>query len=62
MKSAPAAEFDRVFRDSFPQIVRAAWLIVGDWEAARELAQDAPAGQPPLNAEAVRTVLEPGRR
>jgi RNA polymerase sigma-70 factor (ECF subfamily) len=41
MKSEPAAEFDTVFRDSFPTIVRAAWLIVGDWEVARELAQDA---------------------
>lgn len=41
MKSSPATEFDTVFRESFPTIVRAAWLIVGDWEVARELAQDA---------------------
>lgn len=41
MKSTPAAEFDTVFRDSFPTIAHATWLIVGDWEVARELAQDA---------------------
>jgi RNA polymerase sigma-70 factor (ECF subfamily) len=30
-----------VFRDSFPPVVRVAYLIVGDWEVAREVAQDA---------------------
>ncbi len=41
MEPSPAAEFDSIFRDSFPTIVRAAWLVVGDWETARELTQDA---------------------
>jgi RNA polymerase sigma-70 factor (ECF subfamily) len=30
-----------VFRASFPPVVRVAYLIVGDWEVAREVAQDA---------------------
>lgn len=33
-------EFDEVFRDSFPTIVRAVYLITGDWEVAREVTQD----------------------
>ena len=41
MTSERAADFDTVFRDSYPTIVHAAWLVVGDHEVARELCQDA---------------------
>lgn len=41
MTSERAADFDTVFRDSYPAIVHAAWLIVGDPEVARECCQDA---------------------
>ena len=34
-------EYEVVFRESFPRVVRTAYLVVGDWEVARELAQDA---------------------
>src|ERR1700722_9582479 len=33
--------FDQLFRREFVPIARAAYLIVGDWEVAREVAQDA---------------------
>jgi DNA-directed RNA polymerase specialized sigma24 family protein len=33
--------FDAVFTDSYPAVVRAAQLVVGDREVAKELAQDA---------------------
>jgi RNA polymerase sigma-70 factor (ECF subfamily) len=33
--------FDALFRREFGPITRAAYLIVGDWEVAREIAQDA---------------------
>ena len=38
--SADAA-FDALFRREFGPITRTAYLIVGDWEVAREIAQDA---------------------
>lgn len=34
-------EFDEFFASTYPAIVRTAALVVGDWEVARELAQDA---------------------
>lgn len=34
-------DFDTVFRDSVGEVVRATWLVVGDEQVARELAQDA---------------------
>jgi RNA polymerase sigma-70 factor (ECF subfamily) len=34
-------DFDDVFRQSLDRIVRSVWLVVGDWEVARELTQDA---------------------
>ena len=39
----PAATepFDDLFRREFAPITRTAYLVVGDWEVARELAQDA---------------------
>ena len=37
---APDA-FDALFRREFGRITRTAYLIVGDWEVAREIAQDA---------------------
>jgi RNA polymerase sigma-70 factor (ECF subfamily) len=33
--------FDALFADSYRAIVRTVWFIVGDWEVAREVAQDA---------------------
>jgi RNA polymerase sigma-70 factor (ECF subfamily) len=33
--------FDDLFRREFVPITRAAYLVVGDWEVAREIAQDA---------------------
>src|SRR5689334_5680735 len=35
------AAFDALFRREFGPITRTAYLIVGDWEVAREIAQDA---------------------
>ena len=35
------AAFDALFRHEFGPITRTAYLIVGDWEVAREIAQDA---------------------
>jgi RNA polymerase sigma-70 factor (ECF subfamily) len=32
--------FDALFADSFRTVVRTVWFIVGDWEEAREVAQD----------------------
>jgi RNA polymerase sigma-70 factor (ECF subfamily) len=32
--------FDALFTDSFRTVVRTVWFVVGDWEDARELAQD----------------------
>ena len=32
--------FDQLFRREFVPIARAAYLVVGDWEVAREIAQD----------------------
>lgn len=37
----PPVEFDEVFRDSFPVVVRTVYLVTGDWEVARDLTQDA---------------------
>jgi RNA polymerase sigma-70 factor (ECF subfamily) len=39
--SGPACSFDDLFRREFGPITRTAYLVVGDWEVARELAQDA---------------------
>ena len=33
--------FDALFADSYRTVVRTAWFIVGNWEVAREVAQDA---------------------
>src|ERR1700680_4146242 len=33
--------FDALFRREFGRITRTAYLVVGDWEVAREIAQDA---------------------
>src|SRR6476661_9829005 len=35
------AAFDALFRREFGAITRTAYLVVGDWEVAREIAQDA---------------------
>ena len=35
------AAFDALFRREFVPIARTAYLVVGDWEVAREIAQDA---------------------
>src|SRR3954454_9048938 len=35
------ATFDALFRREFGPITRTAYLVVGDWEVAREIAQDA---------------------
>ena len=35
------AAFDALFRREFGPITRTAYLVVGDWEVAREIAQDA---------------------
>ena len=37
----PDDEFDALFRREFGPITRTAYLIVGDWEVAREIAQEA---------------------
>lgn len=34
-------EFESVFRASYPRVLRAAYVVVADWEVAHELAQDA---------------------
>src|SRR6478609_279334 len=36
-----AESFDDLFRREFAPITRTAYLVVGDWEVAREIAQDA---------------------
>lgn len=35
------AQFTRLFQDEYPQITKTAYLILGDWEQAREVAQEA---------------------
>jgi RNA polymerase sigma-70 factor (ECF subfamily) len=42
-RDEPAAgdPFDALFRREFAPITRTAYLVVGDWEVAREIAQDA---------------------
>lgn len=35
-----ASEFEALFRREFPGLVRTAYGVVGDWEAAKELAAD----------------------
>ena len=39
--AAAVASFDDLFRREFAPITRTAYLVVGDWEVAREIAQDA---------------------
>jgi DNA-directed RNA polymerase specialized sigma24 family protein len=34
-------EFDRLVRVASPALLRAAWLLVGDWPAAEDLVQGA---------------------
>ena len=34
-------EFDRLVREASPALLRAAWLLVGDWAAAEDLVQTA---------------------
>jgi len=51
--------FDDLFRREFPPIARTAYLIVGDWEVARELAQDAFV-QALRHWQTVRTFESPG--
>ena len=41
MTSPQQSDFDAVFGDSYPAIVHATWLVIGDPELARELTQDA---------------------
>ena len=38
---ATGSAFDALFRREFAPITRTAYLVVGDWEVAREIAQDA---------------------
>jgi RNA polymerase sigma-70 factor (ECF subfamily) len=57
--SDPAASFDALFRREFPPITRTAYLVVGDWEVARELAQDAFV-QALRHWDKVRTLESPG--
>jgi RNA polymerase sigma-70 factor (ECF subfamily) len=54
-----ADSFDELFRREFPPITRTAYLVVGDWEVARELAQDAFV-QALRHWEKVRTMESPG--
>lgn len=35
------AAFEAIFRESFAPVARSAYLVMGDWEAATEVAQDA---------------------
>ena len=35
------AQFTRLFQDEYPQITKTAYLILGDWEQAREVSQEA---------------------
>jgi DNA-directed RNA polymerase specialized sigma24 family protein len=39
--SESEAQFTRLFQDEYPQITRTAYLILGDWDQAREVAQEA---------------------
>jgi RNA polymerase sigma factor (sigma-70 family) len=39
--AATETSFDDLFRREFVAITRTAYLVVGDWEVAREIAQDA---------------------
>ena len=55
----PERSFDDLFRREFPSITRTAYLVVGDWEVARELAQDAFV-QALRHWEQVRTMESPG--
>jgi RNA polymerase sigma-70 factor (ECF subfamily) len=34
-------QFNRLFQDEYPQITKTAYLILGDWDQAREVAQEA---------------------
>ena len=52
-------EFDALFRREFAPIARTAYLVVGDWEVAREIAQDAFVQA--LRLEEGASVGEPGR-
>lgn len=39
--SESEAQFTRLFQEEYPQITRTAYLILGDWDQAREVAQEA---------------------
>jgi RNA polymerase sigma-70 factor (ECF subfamily) len=41
MEDEGGQRFDALFADSYRSIVRTVWFVVGDWEVAREVAQDA---------------------
>lgn len=39
--SESEAQFTRLFQDEYPQITKTAYLILGDWDQARDVAQEA---------------------